>query len=55
MGTPKENLRIDETAEFLNCSKRTVYRLIEEGSLHCFKIRNSLRIPADEVKKYIKQ
>ena len=51
----KKNLRIDEVASFLNCSKRGVYRLIEEESLQCFRVRSSLRIPAAELERFVKR
>jgi len=53
--TIKENLRVDEVAIRLNVSKRTVYRLIEDGGLIGFLARGSLRVPFTEVERFIKR
>lgn len=49
----KRNLRIDEVASILNASRRTVYRLVAEGDLQAFKVRNSLRIPREDLEAYM--
>lgn len=48
-------LRIDQVADILNCSKRSVYRLISECELGALKVRGVLRITADSVDLYIKR
>ncbi len=48
-----KNLRVDQVAERLNCSPRSVYRLIVDGALPAFRIRSSLRVPVDAVEAYI--
>lgn len=51
----KKYLRIDEVALHLGTSKRTIYRLIEEGELIGFKVRGSLRVPFSEIERYTKK
>jgi len=46
-------LRIDQTAEYLNCSIRTVYRLISDGELEAFRLKSSLRITRDSINGYV--
>ena len=46
-------LRIDQTAEYLNCSIRTVYRLISDGELEAFRLKSSLRITRDSINEYV--
>jgi excisionase family DNA binding protein len=48
-------LRVDEVAVILNCSRRSVYRLIGDCELSALKIRSGLRISADSVDCYIKR
>lgn len=51
----KKLFRVDQVAETLNCSTRTVYRLIENCELDALKVRGSLRITSDSVDLYIKR
>ncbi|HUV59156.1 MAG TPA: helix-turn-helix domain-containing protein [Desulfatiglandales bacterium] len=51
----KKSLRIDEVSEVLNCHRRTVYRLIEDGELEAFRVRTSLRVRTEELESYIKR
>lgn len=53
----KKNLHIDEVSEILGCSKSTVYRIITEGDLKAFQLRNggTLRIPASELERFQKE
>ncbi len=46
-------LRIDQTAEYLNCSIRTVYRLVSDGELEAFRLKSSLRITRDSINEYV--
>jgi len=54
-GNFKKLYRIDEVAEILNCSPRTVYRLVSDRELLAFQIRSSLRVSFDEINRYIQQ
>ena len=53
----KEFLRPDEVAKMLKISKRKVYELINciENPLPSTKIGGQLRIPNDELMRYIKK
>ncbi len=42
-----------EVAEYLNISKRTVYRLTDDGDLRAIKIRGSLRIEVNSLRRMI--
>ncbi len=52
----KKYLRIDEIARELDISTRTVYRLIQDGKLIAFPIRQggSLRVAASSLKRYVR-
>jgi len=47
----KKSYRIDEAAEALGVSRRTVERAIKSGELLSFKLRDSRRIDADEIER----
>lgn len=51
----KDVLRPDEAADILKTSKRTIYRLINEGELEAFHVRGVLRITAQSVTVYIRR
>ena len=46
-------LRIDQAADYLNCSIRTVYRLISDGELEAFRLKSSLRITKESINEYV--
>ncbi|MFH1799217.1 MAG: helix-turn-helix domain-containing protein [Candidatus Omnitrophota bacterium] len=52
----KNFLRIDEVAEDLGVSTRTVRRLIADGLLLVFPVRQggTLRIPAESFRRYVR-
>lgn len=47
--------RIDQVADVLNCSRRSVYRLVEACEVDALKVRGSLRVTVDSVDLYIKR
>lgn len=51
--SPKNFLKPDELAQFLNISKPTVYRLIDRRQIPFHKIGGSLRFQMKDVLKYI--
>jgi len=51
----KNSYRIDEAADYLGVSRRTVERAIKSGEIHSFKIRDSRRIEAEELEKIKKK
>lgn len=48
-------LRIDQAAERLNCSERTLYRIVADGELLALKVRQSLRILESSLEAYIQK
>ena len=48
-------LRIDQAADALNCSRRTVYRLVETCEVDALKVRGALRITFDSLELYIRR
>lgn len=51
-GVHKRYLRIDEVAQYLGISRRTVYRLIEEEKLEAVKIRGCSRVRWDDLQRF---
>jgi excisionase family DNA binding protein len=49
----KELLRIEEAAFWLDCSRATIYRLLEAGKLEGFRDGNRSRITRDSIERYI--
>ncbi|TMA10175.1 MAG: helix-turn-helix domain-containing protein [Deltaproteobacteria bacterium] len=56
-GTPKELkfLTLEQAAEVLQVSKRTVHRLIQRKQMPGFKIGGQWRIRESEFKKWVEQ
>ena len=52
----KKTLRIDEVANWLDCSNDTVYRLISSGDLPAYKIgARSLRVRVKDLEAFIER
>ena len=51
----KKTYRVDEVAAELAVSRRTVERAIKSGELQAFKIRDSIRVDADELTRIKKK
>ena len=51
-GAWKRYLRIDEVAQYLGISRRTVYRLIEEEKLDAVKIRGCSRVRWEDLHRF---
>jgi len=54
-GDFKKLYRVDEVADILNCSSRSVYRLISAGELRAFRIRSSLRVSREGLDLFIQR
>lgn len=54
METRPELLTIDETAEFLRVSDKTVRRMIDDGRLKAVAIGRQWRIPKEALEEFIK-
>ena len=46
---------VEETANHLKISRATAYKLIRDGDLKSFKIRNNTRITGEEIMRYISE
>jgi len=46
----KRYYRVDEVARYFSVSEQTVYRLIDMGDLKAIRLRNCIRIPAEEIR-----
>jgi len=46
---------VTEAAHVLRVSSKTIYRLIEENSIKCVRIRGSIRITQQAIDDYINQ
>lgn len=49
---PEKHLTIDQTAEALGVSRRTVYRYISDGLLGCFKHAGRNYVHAEQIEEY---
>lgn len=47
----ESDLRILDVTKILNCDKRTVYLLIETGTLEAYRLNNSYRFKRESVDK----
>jgi excisionase family DNA binding protein len=50
---PKNYVSIDQLADYVGVSRRTVYNHIDKGTLKAVKVGGSLRIPVEEAKRYV--
>jgi len=46
-------MRLCEVADVLNCSSRTVYRLVAEGQIQAVQIRGGWRVDPDDLAAFI--
>lgn len=53
--TTKRYYRVDEVAARFSVSLQTVYRLIDLGDLKAIRIRECLRVPAEELRRFEKR
>lgn len=51
----KKTYRVDEAAEELGVSRRTVERAIQSGEIHAYKVRDTRRIDAEEIDRVKKK
>lgn len=54
MTTPKLLLKPSEVAEALNIGKTTTHQLIARGDLKSVRIGRAVRVPVDEVERYVR-
>ena len=48
----KHYYRLDEVAVYFSISRRTLYRLLDEGHLQPIRIRGCLRVSAEEIRRF---
>jgi excisionase family DNA binding protein len=51
----KRYYRVDEVAVRFSVSLQTVYRLIDLGDLKAIRVRECLRVPAEELRRFEKR
>lgn len=51
--TPQQPLTVQETAEFLNLSKNTTRKLINQGDLRCVRAGKRLLVPMEAIHEYL--
>jgi excisionase family DNA binding protein len=53
MTTPIRWMSTKEASEYLGINHRTLYRLIDEGSLPAYKFGRVIRLKQDEVEQFV--
>jgi excisionase family DNA binding protein len=48
-----ELLTVNQAAERLSLCRATIYRLCKDGNLACIRILNAVRIPAEELERFV--
>jgi len=48
----KRYYRVDEVARYFSVSDRTIYRLIDTGDIKAIRLRDCIRISAEEVQAF---
>ncbi len=46
---------IDEVAEYLRVTRRTIYRYIEQGKLPAYRVGDSWRFSDEDISEYLKK
>lgn len=50
--TPRRYYRVDEVARYFHVSDRTIYRLIDMGDLKVVRIRDCIRVAAEDIREF---
>ncbi len=48
----KRYYRVDEVAAYFSVSDRTIYRLIDTGDIKAIRLRDCIRVPSEELKRF---
>ncbi|MDP1989735.1 MAG: helix-turn-helix domain-containing protein [Syntrophales bacterium] len=51
LGT-RRYFRVDEVAHYFGVSDRTIYRLVDMGDLKVVRVRDCIRISAEEIREF---
>jgi len=49
---PKRYYRVDEVAHYFSVSDRTIYRLIDTGDIKAIRLRDCIRVSAEEIRAF---
>ena len=52
---PEDILTIREVADYLKVTERTLYRLVQDGTLPAFKVGNSWRFRREDLERWISE
>ena len=47
----KRYYRVDEVAHYFSVSDRTIYRLIDTGDIRAIRLRDCIRVSAEEIRE----
>ncbi len=50
--TTRRYYRVDEVARYFHVSDRTIYRIIDMGDLKVVRLRDCIRISAEEIREF---
>ncbi len=48
----KRYYRVDEVAHYFSVSDRTIYRLIDTGDIKAIRLRDCIRVSAEEIRNF---
>ena len=48
----KRYYRVDEVAHYFSVSDRTIYRLIDTGDIKAIRLRDCIRVSAEEIREF---
>lgn len=48
----KRYYRVDEVAHYFSVSDRTIYRLIDNGDIKAIRLRDCIRVSAEEIRAF---
>ena len=54
MAANKSYMKVNELAEFLDVSDKTIYKLIKKGELSCLRIGTSIRFEKSYIENWCK-
>jgi len=46
--------QVDEVAKMWRVSRMTIYRLVRSGELNALRVERGIRIPRDELERYVR-
>lgn len=55
MGAYQEVMTVPELAEYLQCNKSTIYRLIKKGQIPAFRVGSDWRFKRDVIEQWLEQ